>query len=195
MQRFHNCEQSYFKTLLHKYGKCHKTHTLIMRYDDQCVMCDNTEETPAPHDIAPLETMPTIYSMLELDSKTTDEYLRMLTLKGIWHSCRNISSNFRRDSTPAYSNVAIHWHLVYHTVTDKPHHILTQWHPHLWWNAHQQVKSLAEQYWNGSWHLEGQLYIHGQGQIMWPKWHTCSWGTSSWKVMGWQCRYSLYKTL
>ena len=37
-------------------------------------MYDDTEDTPAPHNAAPLENTPPTYSIPELDSETTTEY-------------------------------------------------------------------------------------------------------------------------
>ena len=45
-----------------------------MRYDSQFVLYNDTEDSPASHDTAPLEnTLPT-HSILELDSGTTAKY-------------------------------------------------------------------------------------------------------------------------
>ena len=64
--------------------------------------------------------------------------------------------------TPAHSNANVHWHLVCHTVTNKPHHIFTSRHPHIWWMGHHKV---AQWYQDGSWHIGGESCI--QGQITW----------------------------
>ena len=45
-----------------------------MRYDDQTVMYDDTEEMSAPHGTALLETTPTIHSKPELDSESATRY-------------------------------------------------------------------------------------------------------------------------
>ena len=45
-----------------------------MRYNNQTVMYDDTEEKPASHHSAPLDTIPTTHSILGLDGETATGY-------------------------------------------------------------------------------------------------------------------------
>ena len=74
MQMSHNSGQSSLKDLLQNYGKCHKSHSMTTRYEDQAFINDDTEETPAPQDTVAQYTTPTTPSILELDSETATGY-------------------------------------------------------------------------------------------------------------------------
>ena len=85
--------------------------------------------------------------------------------------------------------------LMYHTATNEHHYIITLRHPHIWWIGHHKVRRLAQWYWDGSWHLEGELSMPGWGQITWLNLHSHMWGTPIWEVLGRHKGYTSFKTL
>ena len=50
----HSHGQSSFKTLFHNYGKCHKTHSMTTRQEDQDAMYDDAKDTSTPHNTTTL---------------------------------------------------------------------------------------------------------------------------------------------
>ena len=69
-----NHGQSSLKTLLHNYGKHHKTHSMMIKQEDQTTMYNDADKTPTPHDTAPLDTTLSTQSLLDLDCETASEY-------------------------------------------------------------------------------------------------------------------------
>ena len=62
------------KALLHNYWKYHKTYSMTMRYGNQTIMYDDTEDTPAPNKTASLDNTQPTHSIPKQDGEATAKY-------------------------------------------------------------------------------------------------------------------------
>ena len=153
--------------------------TMVHNTPPNCSMPEQDSESftkyskdPDPgHDLAELqEHFKQLQEWLDKLEPTANPHAHAKELVQLTGKVQQLTVTLQLTSNPqtygrlfACGYAEIHRYLMYHTVTNKPHHIFTSRHLHIWWVRLHKAGRLAQWSWVGHWYSKGQSSMPSQG--------------------------------